>query len=851
MRHYRCSLPIDTASAGVIRHLQQQGLLCADHTLRRGDRDIAVLTESEIDRLKQAGIDVQVLVEVSDTEADDAADAIVTGFVTAYLDSPGIDAAFATLHAQFPTLTTLTDLPETTTGYDGSAAALAGPSAVRLFRISTTPAVTSKPALFIVAGLHAREWAPPLAAIEFAAQLLNNYDPTSSDPDVIAVNALVDNLDILIVGAGNPDGIDFSHHDSAMWRKNRRPNATAPLCPGVNNNRNFSVYWGQVGSSPDPCDVQIYHGPAAFSEVENRNIRTIVEQFPNVLAAIDCHSFGEKFLRPQPGGGTFIASEPVDTADDAIYSAIEAAMNTAVGNVTPGKSYTAGSTSNHAGTFDEYMYFGHRIFAFELEIGEDFQPPIADALVSVQEAAAAMRALADETLALSARFINPAAIVQVIDKSGSMIASGYVDSTRGNAERLVDLMSLNDSVAVASFNGSATTELALTPILGAGDYATARSACAAIPFGGSTSIGGGLQQGLSLLPPPGVPRSLLLLSDGYENTPPMTVTVLPTVPSGVAVHTIALGLASDQGLLQDIATATGGTYFFSPDELELFEIYNAARGVMADADLAASDTIDFASPEPRREVRSVTRQIVVDCDADWADFSVAAQHPAVRLDAALQCLTLPEADLARIERRMGPGYVVLRIKRPQPGIYRLDIVAASAAPVKCSMAAWVRSPLRLILSKPRRNVAPGKPINLGFSVLDGRDPVEKDSVAAQAHCPLTSLELLAKQWTKDMHLPRKEIADPQSDDLMRALAVRDHLRQTTGRDPFAYIRQDVHLVHPKLGDFPASSMAVRLPTANSIEGTYNLRISVQGRTRAGCPFTRVAFRSVPVWRARG
>jgi hypothetical protein len=119
-------------------------------------------------------------------------------------------------------------------------------------------------------------------------------------------------------------------------------------------------------------------------------------------------------------------------------------MNAAVATISPGKSYSTGTTSNHAGTFDEYMFFGHRIFGFELEIGEDFQPPIADALVSVLEAAAVMRSLAQETLNLSSRFINPATIVQVIDKSGSMVASGYVDSTLGNAQRFIDLMSLND-----------------------------------------------------------------------------------------------------------------------------------------------------------------------------------------------------------------------------------------------------------------------------------------------------------------------------------------------------------------------------------------------------------------------
>src|SRR5262249_28096038 len=151
-----------------------------------------------------------------------------------------------------------------------------------------------------------------------------------------------------------------------------------PSCSGVDLNRNFSIYWGQAGSSANPCDYQIYHGPSAFSEAENRNIRHVIETFPNILAAVDCHSFGETFYRPQPTGGKFISAEPVPPDDHAIYLALEAAMNAAVATVSPGKTYSTGTTSNHAGTFDEYTYFGHRIFGFEVEIGQDFQPPIAD-----------------------------------------------------------------------------------------------------------------------------------------------------------------------------------------------------------------------------------------------------------------------------------------------------------------------------------------------------------------------------------------------------------------------------------------------------------------------------------------
>jgi hypothetical protein len=55
--------------------------------------------------------------------------------------------------------------------------------------------------------------------------------------------------------------------------------------------------------------------------------------------------------------------------------------------------YSTGTTSNHAGTTDEYLFFDHHIFAFDLECGEDFQPPIADAITAVQEVAAAVRSL--------------------------------------------------------------------------------------------------------------------------------------------------------------------------------------------------------------------------------------------------------------------------------------------------------------------------------------------------------------------------------------------------------------------------------------------------------------------------
>ena len=58
-----------------------------------------------------------------------------------------------------------------------------------------------------------------------------------------------------------------------------------------------------------------------------------------------------------------------------------------------GMRYSTGSTSNHAGTTDEYLFFDHHIFCFDLECGEEFQPPIAAAITAAQEVAAAVRSL--------------------------------------------------------------------------------------------------------------------------------------------------------------------------------------------------------------------------------------------------------------------------------------------------------------------------------------------------------------------------------------------------------------------------------------------------------------------------
>ncbi|MFZ1411080.1 MAG: M14 family zinc carboxypeptidase, partial [Micropruina sp.] len=453
MTDLRCTLDDSPGTRLVLAALDAEGAIAGDHWHSAGGRIAIVLSKSDIGRLESAGVPVQVgealalRSDRTDVGSPGPLLDLVTGFVSGYLDSAEVAAAISALAAAHPGLCTLTTLPFTTTGYDGGFAAAAGPNTVQLLRITTTPGSAAKPGFLLIGGTHAREWLNPLIAIEFAGRLLANHDPASVDPPTMAITALLEASDIFIIPVLNPDGLDYSIHDSAGWRKNRRPHASG--CPGVDNNRNYEVYFGGAGSSGLPCE-QTFRGPSAFSEAENLNVRHVLEQHPNILVGVDAHSFGEQILRPNPAGGSFVSSEPVSAADEAIYSSLETTLRTAIQAVN-GNSYSLGSTSNHAGPSDEYLFFAHRVFGFNTECGTDFQPPWAQAPPVIGEVVGGLLALATATVSLTPTTPTPLRVVQCLDRTGSMVAFGYESAARQNAKRFTDLLSLGDSTAVVSF----------------------------------------------------------------------------------------------------------------------------------------------------------------------------------------------------------------------------------------------------------------------------------------------------------------------------------------------------------------------------------------------------------------
>lgn len=314
-------------------------------------------------------------------------------FINDYFDPLRVQTTVRGLAEKFPDLCRLEDLPFKSHGYWGVKEEIHGPQTMSVLRITGPKRDKTKPGVLLMRSQHAREWINAIAVVEAACQLAENYRSDDSDSRVQRVVTLLDEVEFFIVPEGNPDGACQSFFDEGwnMWRKNMRPPAPSGTCPGVDCNRNFPKYWGEAGSSSDAC-TEIFRGPSMLSEPENRNIDHLVRANRNIIFAIDSHSYGQDMFRPHPKGGRFVSHLPVSEEDHRTYTHLETLMNRNI-RLVQGIEYSTGSTSNHAGTTDEYLFFDHCIFCFDLECGRDFQPTVSAALLSAAEVVQATLAL--------------------------------------------------------------------------------------------------------------------------------------------------------------------------------------------------------------------------------------------------------------------------------------------------------------------------------------------------------------------------------------------------------------------------------------------------------------------------
>jgi murein tripeptide amidase MpaA len=308
----------------------------------------------------------------------------------------------------------------------------------RVLRIGTSVA-DAVDGVLVLGGVHAREWIPPDALIALAADLLeaNEFGTGLAYGSKLftadQVSHLLTTKNLFLFPCVNADGRHHSQTVDGNWRKNRRPapaGHTGAACVGVDLNRNFPIVWDHtskfaadsgVSASADPCNYQVYRGPAAASEPETRNVIWVLDTFPRIRWHIDVHSAvpvilhswgtdenqssepGDTFLNPaldavrgRLGDGI---GEYIDAADLAVATELSAAMDAAIISVS-GSGYGYEQACNlypTSGTSDDYAFSrafaDHgltKTYAFAMECATTFQPAYAVAENVMREVGAAL-----------------------------------------------------------------------------------------------------------------------------------------------------------------------------------------------------------------------------------------------------------------------------------------------------------------------------------------------------------------------------------------------------------------------------------------------------------------------------
>ena len=243
----------------------------------------------------------------------------------------------------------------------------------------------SKPGVLAYAQEHAREWVPPLVAIETAERLLRNYALHGQ------TKQLLNNLDIWIAPSVNPDGGHYSFYDRSAQRRsmtrhcavNGNYDLNARGSWGVDNNRNYTEYSGFDGYSgaSTSCTSDVFAGPSELSEPENKNVDWLASR-PNIKFSMNLHSSGNYFMW-SPGSyatpGRISAPRPT-LAEESFFWGASSQILTAIKrhrglSVTPARTGPISDVLySAAGNSGDMLWYKYGIYAWNFEVGTSFQP---------------------------------------------------------------------------------------------------------------------------------------------------------------------------------------------------------------------------------------------------------------------------------------------------------------------------------------------------------------------------------------------------------------------------------------------------------------------------------------------
>jgi hypothetical protein len=272
-------------------------------------------------------------------------------------------------------------------------------------------------------------------------------------------------------------------------------------------------------------------------------------------------------------------------------------------------------------------------------------------------------------------------VMIVIDRSGSMSLDGgagrsKIDEARDAASLFIQLAQGDgaNQIGLVSFSTAASNpvDFALQPVNAVNKLALTGPApfttgiVGGLVAGGATSIGGGLQAAHDQMPVVSSNfRSVLLLTDGLQNTAPLIADVAGL--EGIDINAIGFGAASslNGALLTQLSETHNGLYVRADDGLDLKKYFSLAFGNIFAAGALLDPEGQLKAHE--KECKPIhfhvcgekTITIVVGWDKVGGALAITAQAPGGA--------TITSASPG-VEHATGRTWAFLRIKLPPGGL---------------------------------------------------------------------------------------------------------------------------------------------------------------------------------------
>lgn len=416
---------------------------------------------------------------------------------------------------------------------------------------------------------------------------------------------------------------------------------------------------------------------------------------------------------------------------------------------------------------------------------------------------------------------EPVSVVPVIDRSSSMVGFGYVDITKISSQQFVDLMGIDDQLGVVSFGSTSTVEFPTGPaptlrtIDGSDVKDAAKDEIDEIRFAGCTFMGAGINEAKGLLEPVTGARAMVLLSDGYDNKGcdptnpdrPSAREAAMGLPPNMPVHTCAMGPASDQALLEQIAEDSGGRFYYMPTIDDLFEVYNFIRGHVTGDAIVVNESAMASSSRVAGFVDALASEATF--SVAWADTKrrfVAgdpkkADEVSVRLRDPRGRLLHPSDSYVR--RIVGKGYVIFKLQEPMPGQWYVEVSTVNETHLRYTVGGFVRSQLKLAVSLRASRVTTNSPLNIGVQMFDGKLAFSGFKGRTQVVRPTVSIPGLLvkyKNELRNIQPARLPGGDTLPGDIAKLSALRTRLLQQQKEDLFAHRVGGLKLRSSTIGD---------------------------------------------------